>query len=398
MTIQVGATYSGSVLSVYRSTDGGSTYSPFTSCTVTAAGACAFESDHFSLFAPALPNDSVADAFAFSDVSGAELLIETVSSPVTLTGFTAPASISVVGGEYRIGTGAFTAAAGTVLPGDSVSVRVNAAATYDTSVSATLTLSGGISDTFTVTTKSRSSSSSSNGGGGVGGGWSSGIGQTVPTAQTGSSLNLTKSGSEVTLTVTTSSGTSINTYRVPGQVLKSVRDVRFTDVSANWAKGYVEKLALHGIVDNAEKYRPDDSLTRAEFVKIVVKSAGWALPSEFSNVRFNDVGTESWYAPYLSVAIAKGMVNDTAGAFRPNDPISRAEATKILLVALGTKIGSPASKFHDVGGSDLAKYVETARELGIVSGQVIDGVLKFRPDDRISRAEIAKIVVSAFGL
>lgn len=160
-------------------------------------------------------------------------------------------------------------------------------------------------------------------------------------------------------------------------------------------------MVIRGIIDNAERYRPDDSLTRAEFVKIVINSAGFTLPTApLSNISFNDVSSDIWYAPYVSVALSKGMITPTNASFRPNDPISRAEATKILITALGIPASSPtALSFVDLNpASDLTKYVETARSLDILSGQIIGGELKFRPDEAITRAEIAKIVARAFKL
>lgn len=69
---------------------------------------------------------------------------------------------------------------------------------------------------------------------------------------------------------------------------------------------------------------------------------------------------------------------------------------KILLVALGADVANitPAT-FNDVPkSSDLAKFIEKAKSLGIVTGQGN----KFRPNDSITRAEISKVVVNAFKL
>lgn len=46
--------------------------------------------------------------------------------------------------------------------------------------------------------------------------------------------------------------------------------------------------------------------------------------------------------------------------------------------------------------SDLTRYAEMAKSLNIFSGQIIDGQLKFRPNDPITRAEIAKVIALAF--
>jgi hypothetical protein len=74
------------------------------------------------------------------------------SNPITVTGTTAPAPITISSGaEYSINGGAFTSAPGLVAPGDQVSVQLASPATYNTTVSAVLTI-GGVVTRFTVAT------------------------------------------------------------------------------------------------------------------------------------------------------------------------------------------------------------------------------------------------------
>ena len=84
--------------------------------------------------------------------------------------------------------------------------------------------------------------------------------------------------------------------------------------------------------------------------------------------------------------------------FRPNDTITRAEVSKILTVALGVVVTDPVTlTYSDVSRAmTLVQYVEAATSLGIFSGQIRAGQRIFRPNDPITRAEIAKVVVNAF--
>ncbi len=68
------------------------------------------------------------------------------------------------------------------------------------------------------------------------------------------------------------------------------------------------------------------------------------------------------------------MITPNNISFRPNYTITRAEAMKILMVALGATVNEPASmSFTDVNAaSDLAKYIEAAKFLNIISGQVVN--------------------------
>lgn len=218
------------------------------------------------------------------------------------------------------------------------------------------------------------------------------------TTATGSVVTVTKDKNVVTVTVTTSSGTLTRTFTTPGLVLKSLKDVKFTDITSNWAKNYIIHLVARGVINNTEKYNPDNNLTRAEFLKIAFNAAGQKTSST-GTTAFKDVDANVWYTPYIALAVSRGIVSDKFTNFRPNDTISRAEAAKIIVGIFGGDTSNRKVTFSDVdGSSDLMKYIETAKIYGFFDGQMIDGKLKFRPNDSITRAEIAKVVVNAFKL
>lgn len=76
----------------------------------------------------------------------------------------------------------------------------------------------------------------------------------------------------------------------------------------NWAEADIIRLVTRGIIDNVISYQPDASLTRAEFLKIVINSTGWDLPTTTGtglDIPFNDVSLTVWYAPYVSLARSK---------------------------------------------------------------------------------------------
>lgn len=95
---------------------------------------------------------TIPDAFAFEAVSDAEPGSQVTSQTVTISGLDEATGISISGGEYRIGDGAFTSAAGTVTPDAQVQVRATAPAVAGGTATATLTI-GGISGGFSVTTR-----------------------------------------------------------------------------------------------------------------------------------------------------------------------------------------------------------------------------------------------------
>lgn len=101
--------------------------------------------------APGSEEDTTPEAFTLGQVAWAPLSALCESEAMTVLGTSAPAAISITGGEYAVNGGGWTSVGGMVEPGDIVRVRRYAAATVATSLDAELTI-GGVSDAFTVTT------------------------------------------------------------------------------------------------------------------------------------------------------------------------------------------------------------------------------------------------------
>jgi len=164
---------------------------------------------------------------------------------------------------------------------------------------------------------------------------------------------------------------------------------------SHWAYAYLKELFERGIMTgygDTKLMGPDNNLTRAEAVKMLVL----ALEKEFKpcvGAPFKDVIKDDWACSYIVSAKKLGWVTGYGnGLFMQAKNISRAEALKILLFAKGVKI-EPERKlrFSDVLSTDwFFKIVNYAAEKGIVSGY---SNKIFRPNNPITRAEFAKILV-----
>lgn len=112
---------------------------------------------------------------------------------------------------------------------------------------------------------------------------------------------------------------------------------------------------------------------------------------------FSDTNAEAWQAKVFNKAVDLDWITNENKFARVNDNVSRVEALKIIMRA---GIASPllmpeTSSFADVAADSWeARYTENAKMYGIVNGQLVDGVLVYRPVDAVLRGESAKIIMN----
>ena len=171
-------------------------------------------------------------------------------------------------------------------------------------------------------------------------------------------------------------------------------DSPFTDIeSVSWANESIGILYNRGIISGKSKteFCPNDNITRAEFTKLVV-AAFFAVPNG-KTTKFTDVS--GWSVPYVAYASDNGIVNGmTENLFNPDGDISREQAMTILARALDKKgyEGNMQTKAFadDSQISEWAKNaVYTLADGGVISGK---GSNMFCPKDNLTRAEAAKII------
>lgn len=178
----------------------------------------------------------------------------------------------------------------------------------------------------------------------------------------------------------------------------------FNDSKNHWARAYIEFLYRHCVIDGKDSglFGPEDLVTRAEVSKIVIKLFDWGT-SDFVDV-FTDVHEGDWFSKYVIQGYRTGTIVGYMGAdgkpeFRPNQPITRAEALKILLYVKGVEIGEESVSYSDVQRSDwFYNYVAYATDHGIIEGYKNSqgGLNFFAPNKPVTRAEFSKMAVMTF--
>ena len=105
----------------------------------------------------------------------------------------------------------------------------------------------------------------------------------------------------------------------------------YRDVRADEELGsYVGYCVSHGILSGGQNFRPDDSITRGEFVKLLVGFMHISVDTSSRNAAmFTDVPADSVFAPYINAFVHAigGVSGDT---FEPDRALLRQEAYSLI--------------------------------------------------------------------
>lgn len=170
-----------------------------------------------------------------------------------------------------------------------------------------------------------------------------------------------------------------------------------SDIKGHWAESAItswqDKGLISGYTDGT--FKPDNSVTRAEFAAMVNKALGL---TEKGEVPFSDVQSGSWYYDAISIAVKAGYCSGYEdGTFKPDATITRAEAAVMISLAKGLTQNTAAAN----GFADAANIPAWAK--GYVGAVVGAGYMSGRPDgtfdatNTITRAEAVSSLDRAMG-
>ena len=142
-------------------------------------------------------------------------------------------------------------------------------------------------------------------------------------------------------------------------------------------------------------FKPSKSLTRAEATVVLANILNIQPTEDNYETKFSDVKPQQWFYNYVSALTEKGIINGYPdGTFRPNDKITRAEMVTLVVKALGLN-GEYASSFSDISNSWAKDAIAIASAKGWINGYS-DGT--FRPNDSITRAETVVFLNNVIGV
>ena len=119
--------------------------------------------------------------------------------------------------------------------------------------------------------------------------------------------------------------------------------VTFPDVANDYYyKDAIYSLVNEGVINGVKQedgtflFKPEDTITRAEFAKLVAVATAGNVALTETTTRFPDLAVDHWANTYIAYAVKMGIINGNSdGTFRPETPVSYGEAVKMLVCAKG---------------------------------------------------------------
>lgn len=176
-------------------------------------------------------------------------------------------------------------------------------------------------------------------------------------------------------------------------------NITFSDISmGDWYYYDITNLASKGIIHGYPdgSFGPNEDITYAEFTKILINSAEIDIPTLSPDGAIVTEFKHHWASPYIDAAYIKNIITDedlTAG-FYPDAPIPRSQMTKMMVLALEI----PLAANVDNPFSDLADapdiYATTAYSVYLLRGYPSDtGYRLYSGSSNATRAEASSIAI-----
>jgi hypothetical protein len=191
---------------------------------------------------------------------------------------------------------------------------------------------------------------------------------------------------------------SITTDTSPATLTDTGTLASFKDASAiaSWAVSFFEQLIKDGIISGRDDgaLDPKGNVTRAEFTKMIVLAMDIKQGAEALN--FNDVKEGSWYKEFVDRASSNGIILGISdGEFAPNANISRQDLCAIVYRALYREnITPPVTEALNFSDTDaVGDYAKDAVAL-LKKLAIVSGREdgSFDPKAFATREETAKII------
>lgn len=165
------------------------------------------------------------------------------------------------------------------------------------------------------------------------------------------------------------------------------------DESTQYRKAITTLTKLNVIAGYEEEgktlFKPDNTITRAEFTKLIVFMLGYQ-DLAYSSINFDDVKPDFWAANYIQTAYNLGIISGMGnGNFEPDSPVTYEQALKMVVCTLGYEAFAQAQTQTTDSWSE--KYIKQAGAINLTKNIAFTGNMY----DGASRGVIAQLMYNA---
>lgn len=168
----------------------------------------------------------------------------------------------------------------------------------------------------------------------------------------------------------------------------------FSDVEeSNPYRNAITTLTKLSVIDGYEEngatlFKPDGTITRAEFTKLIVYMLGFK-DLQYSSYSFTDVDDSHWAKNFIQTAYDRGIIAGFGdGIFAPDQSVTYEQALKMVVCTLG--YDDFAQMIETTSDNWADKYIQEANQLGLTKN-----VVNAAYGDGASRGVIAQVLYNA---
>jgi surface protein len=174
-------------------------------------------------------------------------------------------------------------------------------------------------------------------------------------------------------------------------------EIILTDISNSTEKDKILEFFNNGYIsgylesDGTYSFKPENPMTRAEFVKLANRVFGFVRRGSHS---FTDVSSSDWFYNDVLIAMNEGYITGYSdNTFRPNEPITREEIA-VIISRIKNLRATKIVNFKDLNevGNYAKDAVMAVYNYGIVSGYSDN---TFRPKENAKRQHVVKMLYNA---
>lgn len=138
-------------------------------------------------------------------------------------------------------------------------------------------------------------------------------------------------------------------------------------------------------------FKPENSVSRVEVIKFILEGIGAEIKTA-KTLKFKDADKSQWYGDYLYTASDLGIASGYPdGTFKPTNTVNKVEFLKMLVEAMNVDIDPNIKnlRFRDVKSTEwYAPYVQFAIEKNLID---VDGMY-FYPTEKMNREAVAEAI------